>query len=537
MPKLTIKARLGILCFTLLGLLGVISLLAMFGIQQGNAALESIYFKRTAPMNTLADAVDRLHLARAQLLLSLDTPFPDAVKQQIAQIDKLEVSVAPLLNTAQQLEGKEGEIRERFVKGYANYKEKRQAVFVKLMEGDNTSAGQMYRETAKPAFDDAVGALGEWIALQREASKETYEAASQAGKRLQGLLGIVALIGAVFAIVLSVATVRSILKPLDVAIRLADRIADGDLGQTIATSGHGEMGRLKLALDKMQTQLRAMIGAISRSSAELNLSSQTLRAAYGEIRTGSHRQSDAAASIAAAVEEMSVSFEHVSNRSSNARHQSEAAFALSETGARRAVQASDEIDEVANTVRDSTATIDRLENNSKAIGGIATVIKEIADQTNLLALNAAIEAARAGEQGRGFAVVADEVRKLAEKTGNATADIMKALLGVQTEAALVAKEMRQSSAKVASGASTVRALVPSLGELKEGAGKASNELAELALIYDEQNNANQQIAHHIEAIASMTESTNQAISGSAATVEQLEQLSDELKRAVSRFKL
>jgi len=537
MPKLTIKARLAILCITLLGLLGMISVLAMVGIQHGNAALESIYYKRTAPMNILADAVDRLHLARAQLLLSLDTPFPDAVKQQIAQIEKLETSVAPLLDSARQLDGKEAQVRERFIKGYGLYKDKRQAVFGKLMEGDNTSAGQVYRETAKPAFDEAVGALSDWIALQREASRETYEEASQSGKRIQGVLGVVALVGALFAVILAVATVRSVLGPLGVAIRLADSIADGDLGQTIATSGHGEMGRLKLALDKMQSQLRGMIGAISRSSDELNQSSQMLRAAYAEIRAGSHRQSDAAASIAAAVEEMAVSFEHVTNRSGNARHQSELAFGLAEKGAQRAAQASDEVDEVASAVRDSTATIDRLESNSKAIGGIATVIKEIADQTNLLALNAAIEAARAGEQGRGFAVVADEVRKLAEKTGNATADIMKALMGVQTEAALVAREMRQSSVKVAAGAATVRALVPSLGELKEGAGKATHELSELTLIYGEQNNANQQIAHHIEAIAGMTESTNQAIGSSAATVEQLEELSAALKKAVARFKL
>ena len=535
--SLSIRSRLALLCTTLLLLLLGVSLLGMAGIRSGNAELADIYQKRTVPVVALADQMDRLHQARAALLLVLDAPFPDVAKQHFDQIAALEAPLRSALAEQAVLSGEEAAIRDKFAASYAAYATARQEMEAIAMQGDMMAAGQAYREKVRGAFENTTQTLGSWIALQREESKLAYERASAAGNRLQGVLGAAVLIGIVLAIVLSIAIVRSVLGPLEAAIRMAGKIAAGELNQTVQLPEKGEMGRLGKALETMRAQLREMMAAIGASSNQLDKAAHALRAAYREIGDGSLRQSEATASIAAAVEQMTVSFDHVSNRSGEVRSEAERGWQLAESGAAQANSASAEIGRAAEAVRESQATIDRLEAHAHSIGSIAATIREIADQTNLLALNAAIEAARAGEQGRGFAVVADEVRKLAEKTSSATTDIMGALDSIQRETGQAAGAMRQSSTQVAHGAETVRALLPALAELKTGSGNTSSELSELAAIYREQTSASQSIAQNLEQIAQMTESTNLAIGRSSSTVDELERLAGELEQAVARFRL
>jgi methyl-accepting chemotaxis protein len=461
----------------------------------------------------------------------MESPFPEAAKENVAKLEQIEAPVREWL--AQPAQADEAAFR----KAYGEYDAARKQVIESLLQADKMTAGQKYREHAKAAFEASTAALGDLITQQRDASKQAYETASQRGLRLKATLVGVALVGALLAVVLSIAIVRSVLGPLDAAIRAAGRIAAGDLSRPIEDRGGGEMGRLRQALEAMQQQLRTIISAIGESSRNLDSASRQFQDAYNEIADGSRRQSDASASIAAAVEEMSVSFDHVAQRSGKAKEIAEQASTLATRGSEQAAHASEEISRVAERVVSTARTIDRLEQHAKQIGGIAVVIKEIADQTNLLALNAAIEAARAGEQGRGFAVVADEVRKLAEKTSSATNDIMHALASIEHETSEVAKAMRESSDQVESGVETVRRLLPALGELQSGAGIANTELSELAVIYREQSSASQSIAQHIEQIAQMTEATNEAITRSLGTVENLRALADGLEREVSKFKL
>lgn len=533
----SIRGRLALLSATLLVLLISVSILGMIGIRDGNAELADIYKKRTVPLVELAEHMERLHQARAALLLAIEAPFPDVARQHFDEIEKIEKPVVALLDDKFAHEPAEGAAHAKFVSAFKTYAEGRKAVQVVALQGDLMVAGQTYREKVLGPFGATTGALSEWIALQRETAKQSYEVAESAGHKLQGLLGVVALIGITVAVVLSYAIIRSIVGPLEAAARIASRIAAGELGRTVNLPAGGEIGRLGKALETMRSQLRDMIAAISTTSDQLDQTSRGLHDAYANVTDGSYRQSEAAASIAAAVEEMTVSFEQVTQRSSEVRNQAERGWQLAESGATQAGNASTEIGIAAEGLRNTQSSMDLLESHANGIGGIAATIKEIADQTNLLALNAAIEAARAGEQGRGFAVVADEVRKLAEKTSVATNDIMTALESVQRETGKAAGAMRDSSRQVGHGADAVKALVPALVELKSGAHVTNRELGELAEVYREQTSASQSIAQHLEQIAQMTESTNETITQSSVSVDELARLAGELRQAVARFQL
>ncbi len=339
----------------------------------------------------------------------------------------------------------------------------------------------------------------------------------------------------VLAALLAFWIIQSIVVPLRQSVTLAEKIANGNLTTELRVDARDETGNLLRALSAMQTQLRDMISAIGRSSEDLNGAAHNIHEAYAGIRDGSIQQSEASGSIAAAIEEMTVGFQHLAGRASNAREQSETAAQLAERGAQQAGVASGEIERIAASVSTAAQNMAQLEAHSIRISGIAVTIKEIADQTNLLALNAAIEAARAGEQGRGFAVVADEVRKLAEKTGEATSDIMSALASIKSETSVVIGAMRASAGQIDGGVHIIRDLVPALAELQKGAQYSRNELIELDSISREQASASQGIAQHVESIAGMTEQTNLAIGQTAEVVESLEKLAQDLRDAMGRF--
>ena len=317
------------------------------------------------------------------------------------------------------------------------------------------------------------------------------------------------------------------------AIELMSRAAAGDLTVEVRSAPKGSM---LASMGEMVSAIRAMVSEIGHSSTRLTQGAEQISTASREVATASQHQSDATSSMAAAIEEMTVSVNHISDNAKDTQQNSLNSVALSEEGFGRVEAATHEIREIATTVSDASSRIRKLEERANQISSIAGVIKDIAGQTNLLALNAAIEAARAGEQGRGFAVVADEVRKLAERTSSATIEIEQMIGGIQQDTVEVVGVMDAALPQVAAGVEAAESAADSLRQIKDGAQSTLTSIREVADSTHEQSIASNAIAQKVEEIATMVDQTTAAMQSTAETAADLEKIAGELTLLVSRFR-
>lgn len=283
-------------------------------------------------------------------------------------------------------------------------------------------------------------------------------------------------------------------------------------------------------------QLRGMMTEVGRNAEALRENAGSLAGVARGVADKAQSQSDATSAIAAGVEEMTVSINHISDSARDTASNSSAAVELAVRGEARTGEAAGEMTRIAQTVDGASLKIQELVGRAKEIASIANVIKEIAAQTNLLALNAAIEAARAGEQGRGFAVVADEVRGLAERTAGATVQIEDMIKGIQKDTGGAVDVMASVTAQVQSGVAQVHSAAESLREIREGAGLALERIRDVADATKEQSAASNSIAQQVEQIAQMVDGTSSAMRDAAKAVEDLERLSAGLNEVVGRFR-
>lgn len=353
-------------------------------------------------------------------------------------------------------------------------------------------------------------------------------------------LGFAALVGGVLLLLALVVwrVIRSITMQLGgepgYASDIMSRAAGGELN--VDVRAHGGADSLLGALASMLSQISMMVRDIGHSADRVTDSSREIAGVSRSVSEASLSQTDATASIAAAIEQMTVSVEQISDSARSAEANSSRSAELAQDGAGKAERAAGEMQSIAATVGDAAQKINDLVSRADEVGTIAHVIKEIAGQTNLLALNAAIEAARAGEQGRGFAVVADEVRGLAERTASATVQIEQVIAGIQSETRATVAAMSTVSNRVDSGVGLVIEATDSLREIRSGTEEALGRIREVAYATSEQSAAATEIARRVEQITRMAEDTSGAMRAVVASVEQLEGLAGTLNASVGRFR-
>lgn len=349
------------------------------------------------------------------------------------------------------------------------------------------------------------------------------------------ILGALAII---IAVVVAVWVARSVSAPLQQVVDAAEyAVANDDFTRKVPEEGTQETERVGQAINHLMGKFRTIISQATRSSAGIADASGELATASNQVSKSSAAQADAASTVAAAVEQVSVSVSETAANARTAGEIVEKARVGTENALTVMAETVQNVNVIAKLIRESGNNVTLLDESSKKIGGIVQVIKEVADQTNLLALNAAIEAARAGEQGRGFAVVADEVRKLAERTSNATAEIAALISDIQSHIGGTVSGMQQANSQVTESLALVGRTETALKRIGDDSLEVASNVQSIRDAVREQDAAIQQVAANIEKIAQMAEENSAASASSNDTAMKLDSMSSSLKDAVARFKV
>ncbi len=407
-----------------------------------------------------------------------------------------------------------------------------------LSNRDTEGITQFSRESLYPVMDPLSDEFAKLIKVQLDVAHSEYEEESSRYAEARIALILIIVLGSALAIAIAVWTIKTrVSRPLSSAQQLAEAIAAGCLTNTIDTRRKDEVGLLLNAMSTMQSRLRDVVSTIQSNATALNEASTTLTTSTDSVLSASEQQSDAASSMASAVEELTVSVQQISQNADEARTQSIQAGELSDRGGATIQSVVEDNANIVNAANDSARSVEQLGELSTEIRGIVSVIREVADQTNLLALNAAIEAARAGEQGRGFAVVADEVRKLAERTSKSTEEITSIVERISSGTANAVERMQTQVKLVTKCAEMSKVAGDSVNEIRGGSRKVVDVINDISSALRDQSAASNDIARNVEQIAQMSEHNHATVQKTAESARNLKHMAEELKGAVASFSI
>ncbi|MFT4414374.1 methyl-accepting chemotaxis protein [Fredinandcohnia humi] len=462
-----------------------------------------------------------------------------------------------------------GEEKELFTKISENNKMMDEIFFDKIIptldSGIQSSIMILNAQTAT-LRQDSILFLDELKESVNETRQEAVEnAKASAAAALLNLLisvGIALLLGVALTVIIS----RMISRNLNRVVEVSTQIANGDLSvQEITYSGKDEIGRIALAMNSMSTNLREMIKKISdisqtvntqseeltQSANEVTAGSQQVATTMQELSIGSENQANTASELALAMESFSSKVEEANKNGEHIYHSSNKVIGMTEEGNRLMDSSIEQMTKIDRIVQDSVRKVQELDTQSQQISKLVSVIKDIADQTNLLALNAAIEAARAGEHGRGFAVVADEVRKLAEQVSLSVTDITGIVGNIQRESNDVTESLQTGYEEVARGTSQIRTTGETFIEIKNAVNEMVSSIQVVSDNLSAITTSSMEMNKSIDDIASVSEEAAAGVEQTAASIQQtsssmqevanssehLAALAEELNELVSQFKL
>ena len=373
---------------------------------------------------------------------------------------------------------------------------------------------------------------GPWVVLATmpkvEISAVTWSVGTQ--------LAIGSLLAMLIAVGAAIWLLRSKLRPLSALVDQAEALGAGDLSVRLNITSRDEIGQLASSFNKMGQALETMVSHIRTAAQEVSGRANALSGLSGGAYEGMEQQSGEITSMAGAVEEFSATALTIADNMGSTERMAQGNAQQTRIGRASMEEASASLEQIAGSLSSTATVIDTLGQRSQEIGGIVSVITSIAEQTNLLALNAAIEAARAGEQGRGFAVVADEVRSLASRTRQATDEISGMISSIQQETSNAINTMQQGNALMQEGLSRNAKVAAALATIDEQSRSAGEQFTSITTATQEQSNTATLLSANLQSIALANSEQREVVSNLAITAQELNSLAADLQKEVDRFR-
>jgi len=517
-------------------MVGVVSLAKLSGVSATADEIGSNLMPSVAALAKMRNFVDTYRRSELQFYLNnTEAEF----KKYFDRMGKMQEELKVIRDSYAKLRLSEADKKQItvFDSAWQSYITSAQKALALIREGKQDEAQAVTRGEGKKLYDQANQILGDLQAQNQKEADEGLKRVHAATSMAQ--LWVVALLvfGLCIGIGLGLLTSRAISVPLRRLGSDAEQVATGDLGVVVDVDSRDETGQLAQSFEKMVNSLREMIGTLADSSAQISNSSNEMQVNAGQMANGAEEVAAQAITVATASEEMSATSGDIAQNCQMAAESAQRANKAAEHGAAVVEKSIAVMHRIAERVQSSATTVEALGKRSDEIGAIVGTIEDIADQTNLLALNAAIEAARAGEQGRGFAVVADEVRALAERTTKATREIGLMIKAIQGETKSAVMAMEEGVAEVEQGTEEAARSGEALERIQDEINAVNLQVQQIATAAEEQTATTSEISSNIHQITDVAQNTVEGARRTATAAEHLSRLAAELQRVVGQFKL
>ncbi|MCJ7959392.1 MAG: methyl-accepting chemotaxis protein [Pseudomonas sp.] len=515
-------------------LLGVFAVNRMAQIRQSSVDMSLTQLPSVTSLAVITENVLRLRILSFRVLVNREPASLQEAETRVGVlVDK--VKTAQAAYAALPARPEEAALYKTFVTTLDTYFKAQADMLALSKQGKVDEMRALINSRIKDGTDQMGEQLNKLIAINMVDAKQ---ADVDAGQSYQGAItGVIAVsvAAALLTVLLAWLLTRSIVTPLRKAVEVAETIAGGNLSKTIEDDGKDEPARLLSALSTMQGNLRQTIQQIAGSATQLASAAEELSAVTEEASKGLQQQNNEIDQAATAVNEMTAAVEEVARNAVSTSEASGQSNQAAREGRDRVMETVGAIQTMTQDVQNTAAMIEGLATQGRDIGKVLDVIRAIAEQTNLLALNAAIEAARAGEAGRGFAVVADEVRALAHRTAQSTQEIEKMVAGIQNGTSEAVQSMQQSNQRTQTTLEMARAAGVALEQITQSISLINERNLVIASASEEQAQVSREVDRNLVNIRDLATQSAAGANQTSAASHELSRLAVDLNGMVARF--
>lgn len=541
LSRLSVGAKLMLAPMVVLILLLILAITSYYGVHQQQGALNNIYqvrFQNYKLASETSNETQGVYGSTYQLISAAAANFPaKRLEAMVLDLQGRLKLIGDRLNEAtkgEAIDDQEKIALAAVIKQFGLFR-KSTADVLEIAAVDYASATSVMSLTANE-FELLNKHFKALLELEQNLSNKAYEQAAQTSGVVVNLLIFSVVLSVMLALAVSFIVRSNIIAAVNRIKSAAMELKSGDLTKRVDFAGNDEIAQTAGAFNELITSFQQAVRHVLKEALAVSMASKDLSSTTRVVSEGSSRQADAASAVAATMEEMTVSIASISDSADHVKATSKQSLDNTQAGGDYLARLLKEISQVRQAFEAITTSVGEFVRSTTSITNMTKQVKDLADQTNLLALNAAIEAARAGEQGRGFAVVADEVRKLAERSSEAANHIEEVTRTLGDQSAVVEQSLNAGTQSLGTSQQHLDELERVIETAKESVSKANRGVDEIAAAVREQSTGSNDIARNIDEIARMVEENSNATKQTSNAVQQLEQLSRNLEVAVGSFK-